>query len=169
MALDFRADEADVADGGQGGQAGLHLIKLCVGADGVADLAAWQARAEAQADPRAGDRRPVHVTRMWPRRAAELLAGGSLYWVIRGMIAVRQRIAGLEPRTGADGVRRCAILLDPELVAVAARPRKPFQGWRYLAPGDAPPDLGGGVQGGAGLPAELEQSLGALGLVERRR
>ena len=80
----------------------LHLLKLCVGADTVEDLLDWQAarRAEAPGRPLA------HVTRMWPRREAELLDGGSLYWVFKGLVLARQPILGMEPREGADGVRR---------------------------------------------------------------
>ncbi len=117
---------------------GLHLIKLCVGADSVEDLAGWQAARIAESGAAAAQ----HVTRMWPKRGDELLDGGSLYWVIRGVLQARQRIVGLEPRDGADGVRRCAILLDPEIVRIAARPRRPFQGWRYLRETDAPRDVG---------------------------
>lgn len=156
-----------MADGGQGETRLVHLIKLCVGATSIDDLAAWQASARAQRDPRRGDTRPVHVTRMWPRRAPELLSGGSLYWVVKGAICVRQRIADLQEVTGQDGVRRCAIVLDPALVRTAARPKKPFQGWRYLAPADAPPDLGPGSGGSGELPADLAQELAELGLLEK--
>ena len=145
----------------------VHLVKLCVGAAGVEDLARWQARAAAQRDPAAGDRRPVHVTRMWPRRAAELLEGGSLYWVIGGVLCVRQRLLGLEPVTDGEGVRRCCIVLDPDLVRTEGRPRKPFQGWRYLAAADAPPDLAPARPRETDLPEHLERALERLGLVER--
>ena len=145
----------------------LHMVKLCVGASCVEDLAAWQASRRAQRDPDRGDRRAVHVTRMWPRRSAELLDGGSLYWVIGGVLCVRQRILGLEPVTDGEGVRRCAILLDPALVRTEGRPRKPFQGWRYLPAGDAPPDLASSGQSASGLPEDLERALGKLGLVEK--
>ena len=89
---------------------------------------------------------------MWPKRGDELLAGGSLYWVFRGLVLARQRILGLEPRDGADGIGRCAIRLDPEVVRTAPQPRRPFQGWRYLRPEDAPRDLVGaaGVRRAAG-------------------
>jgi hypothetical protein len=147
---------------------GLHLIKLCVGAGSVEDLADWQKSARAQRDPARGDRRPVHVTRMFPRRAAEVLDGGSLYWVVAGSVCVRQRVLDLEPVTDAEGVRRCAIVLDPDLVRTEGRPRKPFQGWRYLTAADAPPDLTATGEGsGTGLPAELERTLGVLGLREK--
>ncbi|MGF1503034.1 MAG: DUF1489 family protein [Paracoccaceae bacterium] len=156
-------------DGSRDPRPRLHLVKLCVGAESIADLAAWQARPEAQAVMASGGRRPVHVTRMWPRRADELLSGGSLFWVIRGAIAVRQRIAALEPVTDADGIGRCAILLDPTLVQVAARPKRPFQGWRYLKVEDAPPDLGSVEGEDGGLPADLREAMQRFGLRERVR
>ncbi|MBA3325882.1 MAG: DUF1489 family protein, partial [Rhodobacteraceae bacterium] len=97
------------------GKAKLHLIKLCVGTASVEDLVEWQARGASERRA-AGRAAAAHVTRMWPKRSPELLEGGSLYWVIRGHALARQRILELEPREGADGVRRCAILLDPEVV-----------------------------------------------------
>ncbi len=115
----------------------LHLIKLSVGSESVASLTKWQATRAAQAR----DGLPRHVTRMWPRREAELLDGGSIYWVIRGFIRVRQRIVRLDEADLGDGIRRCAIVLDPALVSTAATPRRPFQGWRYLRAADAPVDL----------------------------
>lgn len=141
----------------------LNLVKLCVGADGVADLATWQAsRIEAA---RAAGRPPLpeHVTRMWPKRAAELLDGGSIYWVFKGLILVRQRIRALEPRTGADGIARCAIVLDPELAPVSPRPRRPFQGWRYLPAAEAPPDVARGQE--PDLPAPLALELAQIGVL----
>ena len=115
----------------------LHLIKLSVGSESVASLTKWQATRAAQAR----DGLPRHVTRMRPRREAELLDGGSIYWVIRGFIRVRQRIVRLDEADLGDGIRRCAIVLDPALVSTAATPRRPFQGWRYLRAADAPVDL----------------------------
>lgn len=115
----------------------LHLIKLSVGSESVASLAKWQALRKAQGK----DGLPRHVTRMWPRRETELLDGGSIYWVIRGFISARQRIVRLDEVIRSDGIRRCAIVLDPELVSTAVTPRRPFQGWRYLRAADAPVDL----------------------------
>jgi hypothetical protein len=141
----------------------LHLLKLCVGCESVEDLAAWQA--DRLSEARAANAPPFafHLTRMWPRRADELAAGGSLYWVIRGLVLARQRIDGLEPRTSADGVTRCAIRLDPALVRTVAQPRRPFQGWRYLVPGDAPADLPAGVA--AELPQALARELADIGVL----
>jgi len=138
----------------------LHLLKLCVGAESDDDLVAWQASRRAQGP----DGRPRHVTRMWPRREAELLAGGSLYWVIKGAILVRQRILSLDEAVGTDGVLRCALVLDPELHRTRATSRKPFQGWRYLRPEDAPEDLPAGRAAEVGLPPRLEAALAEIGV-----
>ena len=143
----------------------LHLLKLCVGADCVEDLTAWQAERMCQAAAEGGAALPVHVTRMWPKRETELVAGGSLYWVFRGLVLARQRIRGLERREGADGVLRCAIVLDPEAVRVRPQPRRPFQGWRYLRPEDAPADLGPGAEAARSLPPGLVAELAAIGVL----
>ncbi len=137
----------------------IHLVKLCVGAEGVADLARWQARAEAKGP----DGRPRHVTRMWPKRAAEVTAGGSLYWVFRGVILARQAVVRLDEVRGADGLLRCGLVLDPEIVRTEAVPRRPFQGWRYLEPAEAPRDLAAGAEAVA-LPPELAAALADLGV-----
>ncbi|MCB2122841.1 MAG: DUF1489 domain-containing protein, partial [Rhodobacteraceae bacterium] len=121
----------------------VHILKLCVGADSVEDLVDWH-RTHPSPYP-TGERR--HVTRMWPKREAEVLAGGSLYWVIKGVILCRQRIVRLEEIDGADGVRRCGIGMDPEVIRTEGAARRPFQGWRYLDPGDAPRDLAKGRGG----------------------
>ncbi len=143
----------------------LHLIKLCVGVDAVEELLEWQAQRGAERVAAGQDPRPRHVTRMWPKREAELLAGGSLYWVIRGVIRVRQRILGLQEVTGEDGIRRCAIVLDPELVTTAPRPRSAFQGWRYLKAADAPPDIGTAPGDDPDLPPALREALVRFGVL----
>ncbi len=146
---------------------GLHLIKLCVGADGVDDLVQWQGQRGAARRAAGQDPRPRHVTRMWPRRAAEILDGGSLYWVFRGAVLARQRIEDLEEVIGEDGIRRCAIILGAEIVPVETRPRRPFQGWRYLTATDAPPDLTARAVETA-LPPELALALDGIGVVASR-
>ena len=136
----------------------LHLQKLAVGIRDRAHLAAVQA-ARAASDP------PLrHLTRHFPKRAAEILAGGSLYWVIAGTMRVRQRILGIEAARRGDGSAGCAIHLDPTLVCVAARPVKAFQGWRYFAPALAPPDLAAGLDD-EDLPPDLAAALRALALL----
>ena len=131
----------------------LHLIKLCVGCDSVEDLAAWQRKRP----------QPEHWTRNHPKRAAEITAGGSLYWVIKGQVRARQRIMKLERREDEEGVW-CAIVLGRRLKRVQPRFHRPFQGWRYLEKEDAPPDLVKG-QPADDLPEKLASELRALGLL----
>ncbi|SFD77779.1 DUF1489 family protein [Roseivivax sediminis] len=139
----------------------VHLIKLSAGTEAVEQLQRWQASARAQGP----DGYPRHVTRMWPKREAEVLAGGSIYWVIKGLIQCRQRILRLDEVTGGDGIRRCAIVLEPEIVRVAPAPRRPFQGWRYLAEDDAPGDLRPGRETDDTLPPELAGALAEIGVI----
>ncbi|MGB0410921.1 MAG: DUF1489 family protein [Pikeienuella sp.] len=139
--------------------AGLHLLKLCVGVERPEQLHEWQTQRLATATEL------NHTTRMWPRREAELLDGGSLYWVMKGAIQARQRIIRLDEVTGADGIRRCKIVLHRDLVRVTSAPKRAFQGWRYLKAEDAPRDLG--IVGGAedALPDELREALGEIGVL----
>lgn len=142
----------------------VHLVKLCVGADSVEDLAAW-IKKRVSANERAGyGAIHDHVTRMHPRREEALLDGGSIYWVIKGVILVRQRLIGFETRTGADGVDRCAILIDPPLIPTEPQPRRAFQGWRYLPVEDAPADIAKRAAR-RGPPPELSIELAELGLL----
>jgi hypothetical protein len=143
----------------------LHLIKLCVGADSLEDLRDWIAERMRLAERNGAPLRHAHVTRMTPKRTDELIDGGSLYWVIKGQIAARQTIVGIEPFRDADGVGRCRLWLDREVVAVAPRPMRAFQGWRYYDPKDAPPDLGDSGAGLAEMPEALRRELAALGLL----
>jgi hypothetical protein len=136
----------------------VHLIKLCVGIADVEELADWQARRRKQS------KRVWHVTRMVPTRAAELVDGGSMYWVIRGTVLVRQRIEAVERYTDEEGIGRCKLVFDPELVSVRPVPRRAFQGWRYLSEADAPPDLPPSPAGDE-LPPRLRAELAALGLL----
>ena len=139
----------------------LHLQKLSVGTESVASLGQWQATKRAQTT----DGFPRHVTRMWPKREAELLDGGSIYWVFQGLIQCRQRILRLDEVTGSDGIRRCAIVLDPTLVRVTPTPKRPFQGWRYLKPEDAPIDLPEGREEEDTLPPSLSAALAEIGVL----
>lgn len=142
----------------------LHLLKLCVGAVSIADLEDWIA-GRAEAARKAGQPfEQVHVTRMVPTRRDELLDGGSLYWVIKGEVAARQRLIDLRPFVDGDGIRRCGLVLEPQVVKVEPRPSRPFQGWRYLAAKDAPRDLVHG-EGAAELPESLRRELRDLGLL----
>ncbi|MBT9386929.1 DUF1489 domain-containing protein [Pseudooceanicola sp. CBS1P-1] len=139
----------------------IHLVKLSVGTESVEDLAAWQATAHAQTS----DGLPRHVTRMWPKKEAELLAGGSIYWVIKGSIQARQRILRLDEVDAGDGLRRCAVVLDPQLVRTSPALKRPFQGWRYLKPEDAPRDLTAKRAADDDLPAELSAELARIGVL----
>ena len=143
----------------------LHLIKLCVGADSIADLEEWIADRMAERRRRGEPLRHAHVTRMTPKRAGELIDGGSLYWVIKGLISARQRLLEIEPFIDAAGIGRTRLWLEPQVVAVAPRPMRAFQGWRYFAEADAPPDLEAAGAGAAAMPEELRRTLGALGLL----
>lgn len=136
----------------------LHLVKLCVGAAGVEDLRAWQ-----QARMAATGAAPRHVTRQRPRKAEEVL-GGSLYWVFQGRILARQKITALQETRREDGAEACAIVLDPLIVLTQAAPRRPFQGWRYLKPEDAPADLSAQGPESEDLPPDLQQALNELGV-----
>jgi hypothetical protein len=143
----------------------LHLIKLCVGAESIADLEQWIAERVRKRVRSGGVSRSLHVTRMVPTRAAELVDGGSLYWVIKGQLSARQRLIEIEPFVDADGVGRCRLWLDRKVVPVRPRPYRAFQGWRYLAGKDAPPDLDKSGTGAADMPEELRRTLGELGLL----
>jgi len=167
----------------------LHLIKLCVGCDSVKDLEDWVAQKLAR-DKRAGKNgaakngaaksaKPAkpgkpgkrakrvrnHTTRMMPKRAAELLDGGSLYWVIRGQIMCRERILGVTRFVDRNGVARCHIALDCKPVLVEPRPYRAFQGWRYFDAKDAPRDLDRAAPGARAMPENLRRELRDLGLL----
>jgi len=139
----------------------VNLIKLSVGTENVEDLAAWHATKRAQA----ADGLPRHITRMWPKREAEIISGGSIYWVIKGVIQCRQRVLRLDEVIGNDGIRRCAIVLDPTLVRTQSSLKRPFQGWRYLQTADAPLDLPEGRENEEALPVELNQALAEIGVL----
>ena len=139
----------------------VNLIKLSVGSESVEQLIDWQRRRSKQIQ----DGQYYHITRMWPKREKEILAGGSIYWVIKGEIRARQRITGFQERIGQDGIRRCAILLDDEVIRVTPSLKRPFQGWRYLDPADAPMDLPEGRENEEPLPEGLSSALAEIGVL----
>jgi len=143
----------------------LHLVKLSVGATSIKDLRGWIAERVKQAKAKGQPARHIHVTRMSPKRVDELLDGGSIYWVIKGEIVARERILGIEPFRDKDGIGRCRLVMEPKLIAVAPRPMRPFQGWRYLDPKSAPPDLGKAAASVAAMPEPLRRELRELGLL----
>ncbi len=139
----------------------LHMVKLSVGTESVEGLSAWQDSRASQGP----DGLPRHVTRMWPRRDAEILNGGSIFWVIKGVILCRQPILRLDEVIGQDGIRRCAIVVKPGLIRVAETPKRAFQGWRYLPTEDAPPDLRVSRSGETALPPALSAALAEIGVL----
>jgi hypothetical protein len=141
----------------------LHLIKLCVGADSIEHLANWQRGRLKELRKKGKKPELVHVTRMTPKRKAELLDGGSLYWVIKGYIAVRQQLIDLRPVV-KNGKPHCALVYEPKLIATSRRFCRPFQGWRYLDAKDAPMDLSE-IKGAKNLPEKLKAELAELGLL----
>ncbi|MFZ7092234.1 DUF1489 family protein [Primorskyibacter sp. 2E233] len=138
-----------------------HLIKLSVGTESVEGLEDWQQTYK----QRFADGLPRHVTRMWPKREKEILNGGSIFWVIKGLIQCRQKILRLDRVTGDDGIDRCAIVLDPKVIRTSTAPKRPFQGWRYLSPADALVDLTASRQSEDSLPPELAGALAEIGVL----
>jgi len=144
----------------------LHLIKLCVGCDSIEELAAWQADRLKQQRKAGQKPRLFHRTFQSPKRREELLDGGSLYWVIKGLVQVRQPLLDVTEGTKEDGTPCCLLILKNELVEVRPVPRRPFQGWRYLQPDEAPDDLGGRLASGlSAMPPQMRKQLAELGLL----
>ena len=139
----------------------INLVKLSVGTENVEALEEWQSISQMQT----ADGLPQHITRMWPKRASDILHGGSIYWVIKGAIQCRQRILRLDEFVGSDGIRRCSIVSDPELILTQASLKRPFQGWRYLKVEDAPIDLPKGRIQEDPLPDELNRALAEIGVL----
>ena len=137
----------------------LHILKLCVGIDDVDQLRAVQRRRlKAQGRLR-------HFTRHRPRRAAEVLEGGSIYWIIRGFVQVRQSIAAIDHVAESANGKHCGFVLDPKLVATVWQPRRPHQGWRYLEAADAPRDLAPDELLYEQPPPEMAAELREMGLI----
>jgi hypothetical protein len=143
----------------------LHLIKLCVGADSVKDLTVWISQRMKQKKQRGEKAEHIHTTRMAPKRAEELLDGGSLYWVIRGQILCREVLRDIRPYVDKEGVSRCRLVLGPKVVLVEPRPFRAFQGWRYLTDKDAPRDLDRAAPGAKNMPEQMRRELRELGLL----
>ena len=138
----------------------LHLLKLCVGVETIAELDAHiVARLAAGSSAE-----QVHTTRMVPKRSDEIVDGGSLFWVIRGQVAARQPVRAIRPFIDGDGIGRCHLVLEPKVIPVLSRPCRPFQGWRYLPDADAPTDLAG-MAGAAAMPEALRHALRELCLI----
>lgn len=142
----------------------LHILKLCVGCESIADLEGWIEETRLLHHRLGRPYRQIHTTRMVPKRMDEIAGEGSLYWVIKGRIAARQRIEAIEPFTDSAGISRCHLVLEPVVVPVQQRPCRPFQGWRYLAHPDVPRDIGAAEAPGE-LPEAMRAELAALGLL----
>jgi len=140
----------------------LNLIKLCVGAESLDDLMSWGERRLAEMAAAGKEEQLFHTTRMMPRRADQLLDGGSLYWVIKGQVQARQRLVDIRPFTDDAGIGRCHLMLDNEIVATQWQPRRAFQGWRYLQDESIPADLSAA---NGELPQLLRAKLAELGLL----
>ena len=144
----------------------LHLIKLCVGVEKPQDLKDRQALRLEQKRVNGEPVELLHITRMTPKRCDEILNGGSLYWVVKRIVQMRQRIVDLRPYTDRNGTKRCAIVLDPKIVLTHSQPRRPFQGWRYLSDADAPADLKStGRTAVEDIPEGMRSELIELGLL----
>jgi hypothetical protein len=143
----------------------LHLIKLCVGCDSVDDLKGWIGQRLKEQKRRGAKPEHIHTTRMVPKRADELVDGGSLYWVIRGSIMCRERIRAVRPFVDRSGVGRCRLVLDGKVVLVEPRAFRAFQGWRYLDAKEAPRDLDRAAPGARNMPETLRRELRQLGLL----
>lgn len=138
----------------------LHLKKLSVGSESIKGLAAWHREVLEKRG------RIIHVTRSFPRRSGDILAGkGSMYWVIKGWMCVRQPIVDLLEMERGDGKPACGIVLGSGLVPVVERRHRPFQGWRYLDGEDAPPDLSSALSPDEMMPREMREELHELGLL----
>ena len=142
----------------------LNLVKLCVGVTTFEELDSWRAERMAQKKARGEPLESKHTTRMVPKRAAELLAGGSLYWVIKGNIQARQRLIDIRPFVDGEGIQRCDLVMAPELIPTVWQPRRAFQGWRYLRPEDAPADAAA-RESGTDMPDHMATELRELGLL----
>ena len=137
----------------------VNLIKLCVGAQSVSELA------EGQKKKLETSGIIYHATRMWPKRETEILSGGSLYWVFKGLILARQEIIELREIIGPDEIRRCGLILDKVIIRTEPRPKKPFQGWRYLIPENAPKDICIFQSEETEIPYHMQLELSKLGVL----
>jgi hypothetical protein len=140
----------------------IHLIKLCVGVSSFEELESYRNERAHWWDADYGPNVHVHRTRMMPKRAAEMEGISSIYWVMSGAIICRQPILRLTPYTNPEGKNYCDIVMAPDMVRTVPYPKRPFQGWRYLRPEDAPPDIGANDDGNS---AEIAAELARMGLI----
>lgn len=140
----------------------IHLQKLSVGSESIQTLKDWQKTVVRRRLKKGLSPHHIHVTRMFPKRKEELLKGGSIYWVIKGLLQCRNEIVDLQETTTSDGRRACAIVMTPKLIPVVPHPKRAFQGWRYLKPEDAPADLSG-LGDSQDLPPHIRATLVEIG------
>ena len=140
----------------------IHMIKLCVGVSSLAELESYRNERAHWWDADYGEDVHVHRTRMMPKRKEEMEGKGSIYWVIASQVVCRQPILRLAKFTNAEGIDYCDIIMAPDMVRTVPYPKRPFQGWRYLRPEDAPPDLGANENAES---LALAADLAKLGLI----
>lgn len=143
----------------------VHLVKIAVGAESVEDIAEFQKQRRAKLKAERGKPILVHKTRNMPKRESEIVKAGSIYWIIKGFIRVRQRILGFEKRADKEGRPYCEIRLDPKLVRTVPLAHKPIQGWRYMEADVVPADLTGKAAKADEMPPEMMMQLRELGLL----
>lgn len=139
----------------------VHILKLCVGIDSIEHLIEVRRGREQQLPD--GTPYNFHITRFRPKRAAEILDGGSIYWIIRGFVQLRQRIIALEPIETDNGTK-CKIIMDTKIFRTEGQPRRPHQGWRYLETSDAPRDIAESEKTDD-MPEEISRTLREMGLL----
>jgi Uncharacterized conserved protein len=140
----------------------IHMIKLCVGVSSLEELESYRDERAHWWDADYGEDVHVHRTRMMPKRAAEMEGKASIYWVISGQVVCRQPILRLAKYTNDEGIDYCDIIMAPDMVRTVPYPKRPFQGWRYLRPEDAPPDMGANENAES---LALAADLAKLGLI----
>ena len=140
----------------------IHMVKLSVGVASLVELESYRDERAHLWGADYGEDVHVHRTRMMPKRREEMEGKSSVYWVIGGSIVCRQPILRLQPYTDAEGKDYCDIIMSRDMIRTIPYPKRPFQGWRYLRPEDAPPDLGANENANS---LELAADLAKLGLI----
>ena len=143
----------------------VHLVKMAVGIDSLDHLAEVQKQRRAKLKAERGKPILIHKTRNMPKRETEIIKAGSIYWIVKGFIRVRQRILGFEKRADREGKPFCEIRLEAKLVRTVPLAHKPIQGWRYMEEDAAPADLTGKAAQADEMPAEMMMQLRELGLL----
>ena len=143
----------------------VNLVKLCVGITTINQLEQLQSMRRGEYVKAGRPPVNIHITRNKPKRSKEIINSGSLYWVIRRQIRVRQKIIRIDDIEDSEGRKRCCLVLDSDLIKTEHRAYRPFQGWRYLEQSDAPADLSNNQKAESEMPSEMEEELRGLGLL----